>query len=221
MFDVRELERKAEELGLHPSQEQVGKLVRYAEQLLKWNKVYNLTRITADQELLDLHLVDSLTLVKAVREMQLPVSRLLDVGSGGGLPAIPFAIMEPSVEVAMVDAVKKKAMFLTQVCLELGLKNARAIHGRIEDVKAEPFDVISSRAFASLSDMCALSCHLLRADGVWLAMKGKMPQQEIDELGDKVEVVRCMKLTVPGASLERHLIVLRQVEACKRTFEPF
>jgi 16S rRNA (guanine527-N7)-methyltransferase len=210
MIDVRELERKASELGLHPSAAQLDQLVRYAALLLKWNKVYNLTRITADRELLDLHLVDSLTLVKAVREMEIPLNRILDVGSGGGLPAIPFAIMQPEVSVTMVDAVKKKAMFLTQVCVELGLSNATAVHGRVEDVKVEPVDAISSRAFASLSDMCALTRHLLRAEGLWLAMKGKMPQEEIDALGDGINVSRIMKLTIPGASLERHLIVLKQ-----------
>lgn len=212
MIDVRELEQKAKLLGLEPTANQLDQLVRYASLLLKWNKVYNLTRITADRELLDLHLIDSLTLVKAVREMKLPLKRILDVGSGGGLPAIPFAIMEPEVSVTMVDAVKKKAMFLTQACVELGLSNARAVHGRIEDVTAEPFDAISSRAFASLADMCALTRHLLQPEGLWLAMKGKMPQEEIDALHEGIEVSQIMKLAIPGAALERHLIVLKQVQ---------
>ncbi len=210
MIDAGLLKDKIAALGLSVSASQLDQLIRYAGLLLKWNKVYNLTRITREEDLVNLHLIDSLTLVKAVRDNGLPVKRLLDVGSGGGLPAIPFAVMNPGIQVTMVDAVKKKAMFLTQAGVELGLKNTRAVHTRIEQFQAPGFDAISSRAFASLGDMCRWTQHLLAPDGLWLAMKGKIPQDEISALPEGVSVLGIHKLTVPGTDLERHLIVLKR-----------
>lgn len=210
MIDSTELRTKIEALGLEVSDHQLDQLIRYATLLLKWNKVYNLTSITKEEDVVDLHLIDSLTLVKAVRELRLPLRRVLDVGSGGGLPAIPFAVMEPGTDITMVDAVKKKAMFLTQVCVELGLKNARALHARVEQVREEPFDAVTSRAFASLGDMCALTDHLLAPGGVWLAMKGKEPREEMMALDPGIAIDSILGLKVPGVSVERNLIVLRK-----------
>ena len=210
MIDSVGLRRKIETLGLAVTEEQLSQLIRYASLLQKWNKVYNLTRITKEDDIVNLHLIDSLTLVKAVRDLHLPLKRVLDVGSGGGLPAIPFAVLEPEADITMVDAVKKKALFLTQVCVELGLKNARALHARIEEVREEPFDAVTSRAFASLSDMCALTSHLLAPDGLWLAMKGKEPKEEMGALNPEIGIDRILRLEVPGVSVERNLIVLRK-----------
>jgi 16S rRNA (guanine527-N7)-methyltransferase len=133
----------------------------------------------------------------------------MDVGSGGGLPAIPFATLRPDISISMVDTVKKKVLFLRQAILELKLKNAKALHTRVEKLTHEKVDVITSRAFASLRDMTEWTRHLLRDNGCWLAMKGKVPEDEIKELSDDIEVKEIIPLTVPGGDFERHLIVLR------------
>lgn len=199
----------AEKMGLAMTQVQAKQLADYSGLLLKWNNTYNLTSLKTPEEVLTLHLADSLTLVQQFDALVPGAKNVLDVGSGGGLPAIPLSIMRPDVSVSMIDAVQKKVIFLRQCIAVLRLKNAQALHGRIESFKLEPFDVVTSRAFASLKDMTDWSRHLLSEDGVWLAMKGKWPEDEIAELASDIEVVRSAKVSVPGADVERHMLVLQ------------
>lgn len=204
-----ELRLRSAQMQIDLSEEQVEQLARYGDLLLKWNSTYNLTSITNADDVLVLHLLDSLTLVKAFDSVVPGVATVMDVGSGGGLPAIPFATLRPDISISMVDTVKKKVLFLRQAILELKLKNAKALHTRVEKLTHEKVDVITSRAFASLRDMTEWTRHLLRDNGCWLAMKGKVPEDEIKELSDDIEVKEIIPLTVPGGDFERHLIVLR------------
>lgn len=203
------LKQQAEEMGLALYDTQVEQLAHYGELLLKWNATYNLTSITNADDVLTLHLLDSLTLVHAFDEAVPNVKTVMDVGSGGGLPAIPLATVRPDISVTMVDTVKKKVLFLRQAVLELRLLNAKALHTRVEKLKQEPVDVITSRAFASLRDMTEWTRHLLKPEGRWLAMKGKLPQEEIDALSSDIEVEKIVPLSVPGGDFERNLIVLK------------
>ncbi|MDO4936730.1 MAG: 16S rRNA (guanine(527)-N(7))-methyltransferase RsmG, partial [Sutterellaceae bacterium] len=130
--------------------------------------------------------MDSLSLVKNLDAVPTDIKRVLDVGSGGGLPAIPLAVMRPELSVSMVDAVQKKIIFLRQCIAVCRLPNAKAFHARIEKLDEEPFDVITSRAFASLSDMVSLTRNLLKPTGYWLAMKGRYPEDEIQALPDDI-----------------------------------
>ena len=204
-----ELRLRSAQMQIDLSEEQVEQLARYGDLLLKWNSTYNLTSITNADDVLVLHLLDSLTLVKAFDSVVPGAATVMDVGSGGGLPAIPFATLRPDISISMVDTVKKKVLFLRQAILELKLKNAKALHTRVEKLTHEKVDVITSRAFASLRDMTEWTRHLLRDNGYWLAMKGKVPEDEIKELSDDIEVKEIIPLTVPGGDFERHLIVLR------------
>lgn len=204
-----ELRLRAAKMQVDLSDEQVERLAHYGELLLKWNSTYNLTSITNADDVLVLHLLDSLTLVKAFDSVVSGAATVMDVGSGGGLPAIPLATMRSDISISMVDTVKKKVLFLRQAILELKLKNAKALHTRVEKLTHEKVDVITSRAFASLRDMTEWTRHLLREDGCWLAMKGKVPEDEIKDLSDDIEVKEIIPLTVPGEDLERHLVVLR------------
>lgn len=199
---------KALNLGL--TDQQTAAMECFGELLLKWNATYNLTAITNEQDVVFLHLLDSLTFVHALDQQKFACSRLLDVGSGGGLPAIPFAICKPECHVTTVDAVKKKTLFLRQATFELGLKNVKVIHSRIQQVSESAFDIISSRAFASLPDMVSWTKHLLKSEGFWLAMKGKVPSEEISELPADIEVVQILPLTIPNCDFERNLIVLKR-----------
>lgn len=205
------IRRAGGELGVRLDMGQAERLAEYARLLLKWNKVYNLTARTAPEEVLTHHLLDSLSIVpevaKAIAERG---GRVLDVGAGGGLPGIPVAIALPVAQVTLIDAVQKKVAFLEQVRLELGLANVSAVHQRIEDYRASPFDVVTARAFASLEELVRLTLPLLREDGCWLAMKGAYPAQEISALDTTaVEMVRAVKLRVPQLDAERHLVILR------------
>lgn len=201
---------EVKKLGFEMSLSQAENLSRYAALLMKWNGVYNLTSLSDEEDVLRRHLLDSLTLVKAVSFFK--GMTVLDVGSGGGLPAIPLAIMKPEVSVTMVDAVKKKVLFLRQVILELQLKNAKAEHARVENLRIDPVDMVTSRAFASLKDNIRLTENLLKPTGYWCLMKGKLPEEEIRELPNSVVVEKIQKLHVPDSSFERHLIWIRRGE---------
>lgn len=176
--------------------------------LEKWNKVYNLTAIRCREEILTHHLLDSAALVPVVTEYLHAEGAVLDVGSGGGLPSIPLAILRPDLDVNAVDAVSKKTAFLTQAGIELRLRNFTAKHARVEALSGE-YDLITSRAFASLADFISLTHHLLKPGGRWLAMKGVVPKEEIEELPENVDVVEIRELMVPGLKEQRHLIVIR------------
>jgi 16S rRNA (guanine527-N7)-methyltransferase len=199
-------------LGLALSPEQGRQLLAYLGLISKWNRVYNLTAVRDPAEMLTHHLLDSLAalgpLQRHLSAQGLQQASLLDVGSGAGLPGIVFAIGCPELQVSCVDTVSKKAAFIQQVAGELGLKNLRGVHARVESL-AGPFEVVSSRAFASLLDFTAWSGQALAPAGVWLAMKGKHPADELAALPAQVQVFHVEPLRVPGLQAERCLVWMR------------
>jgi len=204
----------AAELGVDLAGSQAEQLVRFAALLVRWNAVHNLTAISSPAGILSHHLLDSLAILPLISSIvgERP-SRILDVGSGGGLPGIPLAIARPRWRVTVVDKVQKKVAFLMQAKLELELANLDCLHARVEDVKAPPFDLIVSRAFASLADFVRISGHLLAPGGRWAAMKGVYPKEELAELARTlpgVRVLDAVKLNVPRLDAERHLILLQR-----------
>jgi 16S rRNA (guanine527-N7)-methyltransferase len=204
------LQAGAATLGLNLGDAQLRQLLAYQGLIAKWNKVYNLTAVRDPAEMLTHHLLDSLSVVGPLRRQvgQRPL-RLLDVGSGGGLPGVVIAICCPEVQVVCVDAVAKKAAFVQQVAASLALPNLRGLHARVETVH-ESFDVVTSRAFASLADFTRWSASALAEDGVWLAMKGKSPDDEIAALPPDVEVFHVEQLQVPGLGADRCLVWMRR-----------
>ena len=212
------LQRGAQTLGLELSEHQQQQLLEFLALLQKWNKVYNLTSVRDPQEMLTHHLLDSLAAVAPLQRhlAQRPTgqggARLLDVGSGGGLPGVVFAICCPAVDVSCVDTVAKKAAFIQQTAATLRLPNLHGLHARVENL-AQPFDVVSCRAFASLPDFTTWSGAALAADGVWLAMKGKHPADEIAMLPPVVSVFHVEPLTVPGLEAERCIVWMRRASA--------
>ena len=169
-------------LGLTLSEGQREQLLAYLALLQKWNRVYNLTAVRDPQEMLTHHLLDSLTAVAPLlRHTGGRPAKVLDVGSGGGLPGVVLAVCRPELEVSCVDTVGKKAAFIQQVAASLKLPNLQGLHARVETLPG-PYDLIASRAFAALPDFVAWSRQALAPDGVWMAMKGKLPQAEIDDL---------------------------------------
>ena len=197
-------------LGLNLTEGQLDQLLAYVDLLARWNKVYNLTAVREPAEMLTHHLLDSLAVIGPLRRQTGDRSaRLLDVGSGGGLPGVVIAICCPDIEVCCVDAVAKKTAFIQQVAGTLGLPGLRSVHARVENL-VERFDVVTSRAFATLADFTTWSVGALAEDGVWMAMKGRTPQEEIDALPATVEVFHVEQLTVPGLDAERCLVWMRQ-----------
>jgi 16S rRNA (guanine527-N7)-methyltransferase len=201
-----------EALGLVLSPEQRRQLLAYLGLISKWNKVYNLTAVRDPADMLTHHLLDSLSalgpLQRHLSAQGLQHASLLDVGSGAGLPGIVFAIGCPGLQVSCVDTVSKKAAFIQQAAGELGLKNLRGVHARVESL-AGPFHVVCSRAFASLLDFTAWSRQALAPGGVWLAMKGKHPADEMAALPAQVQVFHVEPLSVPGLQAERCIIWMR------------
>jgi 16S rRNA (guanine527-N7)-methyltransferase len=199
------------ELGLSLGEAQLEHLLGYLALIQKWNKVYNLTAVRDPQEMLTHHLLDSLTAVAPlVRHTGGQPAKVLDVGSGGGLPGIVLAICRPELDVSCVDTVGKKAAFIQQVAASLKLPNLHGIHARVETLNG-PFDIICCRAFASLPDFVNWSRGALAGQGVWMAMKGKHPQDEIEGLPADVQVFHVEPLTVPGLDVERCMVWMRPV----------
>jgi 16S rRNA (guanine527-N7)-methyltransferase len=200
-------------LGLSLSDEQVTQLLDYLALLQKWNKVYNLTAVRDPAEMLTHHLLDSLAAIgPLLRQTGGAPVRLLDVGSGGGLPGVVIAIACPHIDVSCVDTVGKKAAFILQAAATLKLHNLRGVHARVETLKAEQgqgFDVVCSRAFASLPDFTNWSGAALKPDAAWMAMKGKLPAEEIEALPPEVTVFHVEQLKVPGLDVERCIIWMR------------
>ena len=210
------------DLALTLEDTQVTHLLDYLDLIQKWTKVYNLTAVRNPAEMLTHHLLDSLAIVKPLRaklaELR-PVSgtipaaakpqRLLDVGSGAGLPGVVIAICNPELRVDCVDTVAKKAAFIRQVAATLRLSNLQGLHARVESLTT-PYDVISSRAFSSLVDFTNWSSSALAEEGVWLAMKGKHPADEVAVLPAAVEVFHVEQLVVPGLDAERCLLWMRK-----------
>jgi 16S rRNA (guanine527-N7)-methyltransferase len=208
------------ELGLELDGAQVQRLLDYLDLIQKWTRVYNLTAVRDPAEMLTHHLLDSLAAIASLdRQLQLrggagasaqdAQARLLDVGSGAGLPGIVIAICRPDITVHCVDTVAKKAAFIQQVAVSLKLPNLRGLHARVESL-TEPYDVVSSRAFASLVDFTNWSGAALAEQGVWMAMKGKHPADEIAALPANVEVFHVEQLVVPGLDAERCIVWMRK-----------
>lgn len=215
------LQQGLAELGLDVSAAQQAQLLAYLDLIAKWNRVYNLTAVRDPHEMLTHHLLDSLAVVRPLRRVlaglaqhaatglvaEVP-ARLLDVGAGAGLPGVVIAITCPQVTVTCVDTVAKKAAFVQQVAASLGLPNLTGLHARVEAL-AGPYDVVCSRAFASLADFTAWSHTALAPHGVWLAMKGKKPEAELAALSSQVQVFHVEPLTVPGLDAERCIVWMR------------
>ena len=210
------LRRAATALQVPLTEAQAAMLLAYLELIQKWNKVYNLTAVRDPAEMLTHHLFDSLAVIAPLRR-QLPGAgdaaqpaqvRLLDVGSGAGLPGVVLAICCPEIAVTCVDTVAKKAAFIQQVAATLKLPNLRGLHARVETLTG-PFDVISSRAFASLADFVTWSRAALGEGGFWMAMKGKPPHDDLAALPPTVAVFHVEPLTVPGLDAERCIVWMR------------
>ena len=213
----QQLQAGAEALALGLSEAQITQLMDFLALLQKWNKVYNLTAVRDPQEMMTHHLLDSLAAVAPLRRHAAALGqggavaavKLLDVGSGGGLPGVVFAICCPGVDVSCVDTVGKKAAFIQQAAVALKLRNLHGVHARVETL-ATPFDIISCRAFASLPDFVNWSRSALTAPhGVWLAMKGRHPEDEIAALPGDVAVFHVEPLAVPGLDAERCIIWMK------------
>ncbi|THT96402.1 16S rRNA (guanine(527)-N(7))-methyltransferase RsmG [Lampropedia puyangensis] len=212
------LEQGAHALGVPLDAGQQAQLLHYVELLQKWNKVYNLTAVRDPQEMMRLHLLDCLAVVRPfqvalqkLQELGLP-AQVLDVGAGGGLPGVVLAICCPQVHVQCVDAVAKKMAFVRQAGAELKLPNLQATHARVESL-GKIYSLITSRAFASLSDFVGLTTPLLHPQGVWMAMKGKHPQDEILALPSHVNVFHVEQLQIPEVDAERCLVWMRTSNA--------
>jgi 16S rRNA (guanine527-N7)-methyltransferase len=184
-------------------------LLAFVALLCKWNKTYNLTAVNDQEKVLSHHLLDSLAVLPFV-----PEGSLLDVGSGGGMPGIPLAIARPDLHVTLLDSNSKKTAFLQQAMIELMLPNISVHCGRVEQYHPSiGVATIVSRAFSELADFVRLTRHLLVAGGQWLAMKGVWPHDEIERLPADVRLDAAHRLQVPGVEGERHLVVIRRVDA--------
>jgi 16S rRNA (guanine527-N7)-methyltransferase len=229
--DARVLRDAGKQLGLVLSDEQIQRLLHYRDLLLKWNKTYNLTAIRQPEQALKQHLVDCLGVVGPIQRhlqtveptaaliesLEKPRFRLLDVGSGGGLPGVVIALLLPEVDVDCVDAVGKKAAFIRQVALDLRLPNLTAIHSRVQDMRragvhgGAGYDLIVSRAFSSLADLTQWTEHLIAPTGVWLAMKGHWPTGESTDSGLQPLVFHVEQLLIPGLDAQRCLVWLKRL----------
>jgi 16S rRNA (guanine527-N7)-methyltransferase len=227
------IERGAHELGLRLEAAASERLLDYLGMLARWGRVHNLSAIGPGPEAVQLHLLDSLAVVPALDRHRPQGGVLLDVGSGAGLPGVVIAVVRPQWQVLTVDSVEKKARFVAQVAIELGLHRLEALHGRAESlgdpqaprtlatrrwtqVAPQGADVVVSRAFASLADFTRLTSRCLAPAGVWLAMKGRHPETELAELaeardflGRTIDVFHVEPLTVPGLGAERCLVWMR------------
>jgi len=197
-------------LGVALSGKQRHQLLDYLALLERWNRTYNLTAVREPAGMLTQHVVDCLAAVPALRRTASDRKRVLDVGSGGGLPGIVWAVVEPERDITCVDSVGKKAAFIRQAALALGLGNVTAMHGRVEQLTRTAFDMATSRAFASLSDFVSLTDPLVAPTGLWLAMKGKLPLEEISHLPRRFDAFHVEHLDVPGLDAERCLIWVRR-----------
>ena len=211
-----DLERGIDALSLRVTEAQRHQLLSYMDLIQKWNKVYNLTALRNPQEILTHHVLDSLSVISPLLERleqkngaSQPEVNLLDVGSGGGLPGVVIAICCPFVRVTCVDTVSKKAAFIQQVAASLKLPNLQGVHARVESLSG-PFDVICSRAFASLPDFVNWSLGALAQGGVWMAMKGKTPEDEMAALPSSAEVFHVEQLKVPGLDADRCVVWMKK-----------
>lgn len=201
---------QAAALGCTLSADQADHLERYLGLLAKWNQVHNLTAIRNPGDMRVQHLLDCLAVVGPLRRVVgIGPARVLDVGSGAGLPGVVLAVAAPELHVTCVDAVAKKAAFVTQVAAELALKNLRSEHARVEQLRLPPFDLVTSRALGSLRDLVRLTRPLLKPGGVWMAMKGVHPIDELAELATDAEVFHVEPLHIAELAGERCLVWMR------------
>jgi len=206
-----QLVRGATEMSVALDEMQIEKLLAYVKEFEKWNKAYNLSAIRDIRLMVARHLLDSLSVVPWFkREKNFSAARVIDVGTGGGLPGIPLAIMFPEKEFTLLDSNGKKTRFLFHVKTLLGLNNVSVENLRVEEFQpAQKFDLVISRAFASLQDMTEGCVHLLAEQGLFVAMKGLFPQDELAPIADKIELIDSIKLQVAETDGERHLLVLQ------------
>lgn len=196
-------------LGVPLDTAQQQKLLDYIALIVKWNKVYNLTAVREPEAMIAHHLLDSL----AVLPYLTGVHRLIDVGSGAGLPGIPLAIARPDMKIALLDSNHKKTTFMRQVCMELGLTNAEVVCERVEQWQPQDkYDAVISRAYSELKEFVRLSAHLVAKGGKLYAMKGLYPVEEIAQLKASAKVDAVMSLTVPGLEAQRHLVIIEVEE---------
>lgn len=217
----RRLQSGAATLGLDLTADHVSTLMRFLELLQRWNRTYNLTAVRDADDMVTTHLLDCLAVVPALRrraaERRSDLTatapqpwRLLDVGSGGGLPGAVLAALEPGWELTCVDTVGKKTAFIQQAAAQLGLPNLHARHSRVEALQVlQPFDLITARAFASLPDLVRWTRHLLAPGGCWMAMKGQDPIDERRSLPSDIDVFHVEPVTVPGLDAQRCLVWMR------------
>ncbi len=197
-----------EEMGLHLDQATQTSLLNYVALIQKWNKVYNLTAVRDPLKMVTQHLLDSLAVLSHIVGR-----RIIDVGTGPGLPGIPLALANPALEVTLLDSNHKKTSFLRQACLELGLVNATVVCERVEAWRPEEkYDVVISRAFSDLAEFASLAQHLCNDTGRMLAMKGVYPHEELVQLPATVALLGVEPLKVPGLDAERHLVLLRPIK---------
>jgi 16S rRNA (guanine527-N7)-methyltransferase len=208
MSTADQLKRGLIALGLTLEQDIQQRLLEYIALIEKWNRVYNLTAIREPEKMVSHHLLDSLGVAP-----HLHAKRLLDVGSGAGLPGIPLAFAKPETHVTLLDSNHKKVAFLNQAVMELKLKNAEVCSERVESWQPEDrFDVIISRAFSDMDEFVRISRHLLAPGGMFVAMKGLHPYEEIDKLPPGCKVQQVLPLAIPGVEGARHLVLIRQDE---------
>ena len=197
------------QLKLELSDQQIQKLLSYQALIAKWTKVYNLTAVRDSAEMMTHHLLDSLAVITPLQR-RMKQGRLLDVGSGAGLPGVVIAICCPAISVVCVDTVAKKSTFIRQAALELKLPNLAGEHARVESIE-DKFEVICARAFASLNDFTRWSSAALAPAGAWMAMKGKHPADELAALPAGIDVFHVEQLLVPGLDAERCIVWMRKV----------
>jgi 16S rRNA (guanine527-N7)-methyltransferase len=186
-------------------------LWNYLALLEKWNKVYNLTAVREKREMVTHHLLDCLAVIPQLEYLNLQTPRVLDVGSGAGLPGIVLAIAKPDWHVTLLDSNHKKASFLKQAVIELNLKNAEAVTERVEQLKpAQKYDVIISRAFSDLAEFAELTIGLCKDDGRVVAMKGLYPYEELEQLPPEIKQEKIISFDVPGLNATRHLAILKK-----------
>lgn len=197
------------ELGLVLPQSAAGRLLDYLVLLGKWNRVYNLTAIREQAKWVSHHLLDSLVVVP-----HLPGGRIVDVGSGAGLPGIPIALACPDRQVTLLDSNQKKGAFLTQSSTELALANVKVVIERAESFRPDTgYEIVISRAFSSIADFIRIAGHLCGPGGVLAAMKGMRPDAEIMQVPDSWKAETIIPLHVPGLGAQRHLVMLRRSAA--------
>lgn len=194
-------------LSIQLNESQVDQLLHYLNLLQKWNKVYNLTAIRDPNDMLIKHLFDSLAVVPYITQ-----HKIIDVGTGGGLPGIPLAICYPHKSIDLLDSNNKKTRFLTQVKAELSLDNTQVIHHRVENYMPEkPYEAVISRAFAAIQDMLFWTHHLLEPKGVWWAMKAQQDFEDLQALSENVRVEKDIELCIPNLDAQRRLIKMTKL----------